>query len=285
MKIPAPKPKKPAPSLPTKKTLNKQFTIAAWAGAGEGEKIIVYGVTGKGKTSLVRLLPNAVFIGADPGGSKIRNLDGTPLNRVPNIESFQDVRDALHSNVFEPADNIVVETITDVEQWALTYTLATIPKPKSQGGGLAKNIHDYGYHEGFSHWCDTMSLLFSDFDRWVKKGKNIILTAQETTIKWKTSGAEDFLMSAPELHHSRTASTLLTYLRWADHIFRIDYTNTFVKDGRAQPTTERAIFIKGDATFFAKSRTIPTKYDVIEFKSPKDSSIWRLLFGGKYEED
>jgi len=283
-KLPVPKLKKPAPPPPAKKqskiptTSAKKFTIAAWTGAGEGEKVIVYGVTGRGKTSLCRLLPNAVFVGADPGGSKIRNLDGTPLNWIPSIETFQDVRDVFHSNIFESAENIVVETATDIEQWGLAHTLANVPKPKSQGGGQATNVHDYGYHEGFSHWCDTMSLLLSDFDRWIRKGKNVILTAQETTIKWKTSGVEDFLMAAPELHHSRTASTLLAYLRWADHILRIDYANTFVKDGRASPTKERAIFTEGDATFFAKSRTIPAEFSVVEFKSPEDDSIWRLLF-------
>lgn len=282
MPYPKSKLKKPAPPPPTKKQIPisvKKFTIAAWTGAGEGEKVIVYGVTGRGKTSLCRLLPNSVFVGADPGGSKIRNLDGTPLNYISGIETFQDVRDVFHSNMlFEPVENIIVETITDVEQWGLVHTLATVPKPKSQGGGPATNVHDYGYHEGFSHWCDTMSLLLPDFDRWIRKGKNVILTAQETTIKWKTSGVEDFLMSAPELHHSRTASTLLAYLRWADHIFRIDYANTFVKDGRASPTKERAIFTEGDATFFAESRTIPAEFSVVEFKSPEDDSIWRLLF-------
>lgn len=281
-KLAPPKPKKPAPPPPkpsTKKSA-KQFTIAAWDGTNSGEKIILYGLTGKGKTSLCRLLPNAVFIGADPGGSKVRRLDGSLLDFVPGIESFEDMRAALHSNVFDPCGNIVVETITDVEQWGLKHTLDTVPKPKSQGGGKAVHIHDYGFHKGFTHWMNTMLLLLPDFDRWIHRGKNVILTAQEATIKWKTSGAEDFLMAAPELYHSTTVSTLLAYLRWADHVFRIDYANMPVEDGRVQPVNERAVFVKGDATFFAESRgdRIPEEYDSVEFKNPDDDSIWRLLF-------
>ena len=61
--LPKPKPAPPPPKA-KKSVSTKQFTVAAWTGAGEGEKVIVYGVTGKGKTSLCRLLPNAVFIGS-----------------------------------------------------------------------------------------------------------------------------------------------------------------------------------------------------------------------------
>ena len=264
------------PRIPKKQ---KQFSITPWTGASEGEKIILYGVTGMGKTTLASLVPDPVFIGLDDGGRKMRHpVIGQPLNVVPGIEIFEDVRAVLQSDVFEPAKTIVIDTITEGEQLALTYTLKTVPRPKSQGSGVAKNIHDYGYHEGFVHWMNSMSLLLPDLDRWVRKGKNILLLAQEATIKWKTSGAEDFLMAAPDLHHSRTASTLLRYMSWADHVFRIEYANPIVTDGKVSPVKTRAVHIQPDATFFAKSRTISPEYDVVEFNEPADDSIWNLLF-------
>jgi len=90
--------------------------------------------------------------------------------------------------------------------------------------------------------------------------------------------AEDFLMAAPDLHHSRTASTLLRYMSWADHVFRIEYANPIVTDGKVSPVKTRAVHIQPDATFFAKSRTISPEYDVVEFNEPADDSIWNLLF-------
>lgn len=273
-------PKMPAPANKPRK--RKQFKIEAWTGEGEGEKIIVYGVTKMGKTTLAALAPDSVFIGADDGGRKIKHpVTGEHLNYVSGIESFEDVRDALHSNVFDNAGTIVTDTITFVGQWGLTHTLANIPKPKSQGGGTANNIHDYGYHEGFNHWCDTMLLLLQDFDRWVRKGKNVILLAQETTHKWKTSNVEDFLMAGPELHHSRTASIMLPYVEWADHVFRVAYANRMVDEhGKVNPVQERAIYVHPDATFFAGSRTISSEYPIVEFKDKTDDSIWRLVFDG-----
>lgn len=282
-KIPKPKPPAKKSVPPPARAVNKpkkNFTIQPWSGITSGEKVIVYAITKMGKTTLASLLPDAAFIGADDGGRKIKHpITGADLNHVPGIESFQDVRDALHSNTFDSCQNIVVDTITEIEQWSLAHTLNIIPRPKSQGGGKATNVHDYGYHEGFVHWCNTTCLLLPDFDRWVRKGKNIIILAQETTLKWKTSGPEDFLMAGPNLHHSRTASAVLPYVQWADHVFRIGYANIVVENGRINPVSERAIQIKADATFFAGSRTIPAEYDVVEFSEPSDDSIWRLVFG------
>ena len=277
--ISKPKPtiKKPAPPPPAKKqTMSaKQFTIAAWTGAGEGEKVIVYGESGIGKTSLCRLLSNAAFIGVDDGGRKIRKLDGTPLDRVPNIECFEDVRAALQSNVFESVDNIIVDNVSELERWALSATFRRI---KIGQGKTADNIEDYGYHKGYRHWHDTMLLILSDCDRWIRKGKNVILVAQSTTVRIANPAGEDFLKQAPELHHDSSVSTLNPYIEWADHVFRIGYSHIAVTDGKAGSTNERAIFVHPEIHFYAKSRTIPAEFSVVEFKSAKDDSIWRLLF-------
>lgn len=270
--------KPPKMSMPKPK---KKFEIRPWIGVTEGEKIIEYAITKMGKTTSASLTPDPVFIGVDDGGRKMKHpITGKYLNYVPDISCFEDVRAALHSNVFESAGTIVIDTITYIESWAEARVLETIPKPKSQGGGTATNIHDYGYHEGFKYLQNMMGLLLADFDRWIRKGKNILLLAQETTHKWKTSGVDDFLMAGPELHHSRTASVVLPYMSWADHIFRISYANQRVTKGKIAPVQERAIQVKADATFFAGSRSLPEKYDIVEFTKPTDDSIWRLLFGG-----
>jgi len=273
------------PKLPTKMPHmpkpKKKFEIQPWVGAAEGEKIIEYAITKMGKTTSASMAPEPTFIGADDGGRKmVHPITGKRLNFVPGIDCYGDVRDALHSNVFDSTGTVVVDTITYIEKWAEEYVLETIPKPKSQGGGKANNIHDYGYHEGFKHIQNMMGFLLCDFDRLVRKGVNVLLLAQETTLKWKTSSVEDFLMAGPDLHHSRTASVALPYMSWVDHIFRISYANQIVTKGKIAPVQERAIQVKADATFFAGSRSLPKEYDIVEFKEPADDSIWRLLFGG-----
>jgi len=143
---------------------------------------------------------------------------------------------------------------------------------------VSKNIDDYCWHKGYGLWVDTMRLILSDCDRWVRAGKNVILITQSSIIKWPQAGADDFIMEAPDLYHDKKESILTPYMAWADHIFRVGYSNMIVEDGKVNPVKERAVFVHPDATFFAKSRTIPAEFDVVTFNKPSDDSVWRLLF-------
>ena len=277
-KAPLQKVKKLAPPPPTKTVKPKKiYQLEALGDKNRGEKIIEYGITGMGKTTLASLLPNVAFLSLDGGADKLRHpITGEKLKGI-NIETFADVRGALQSNIFDSVDTIVIDHITELQHLALDYTFQTIPKDKSTD--KAKNIEDYGYHKGYRYWYDTMRLILPDCDRWVREGKNVILIAQESIAKWTQAGAEDFVMGAPELYHDKSTSTLTAYMSWADHIFRVGYANLTVEDGKAAPVKNRAVFVHPDATFFAKSRTIPAEFDVVEFKDTKDDSIWRLVFG------
>ena len=277
-KTPPQKIKKPAPPPPTKITKPKiNYQLTTLGTNNRGKKIIVYGVTGIGKTTLCTLVPNPAFISLDGGADEITHpVTGKKLQGI-NIETFADVRGVLQSNALESADTIIIDHITELQHLALDYTFQTVPKEKSNE--KANNIEDYGWHKGYRYWYDTMRLILPDCDRWVRKGKNVIFIAQESIAKWTQAGAEDFVMGAPELYHDKSVSMLTTYMSWADHIFRMGYANLTVEDGKVNPVKERAVFVHPDATFFAKSRTIPAKFDVVEFSKPSDDSIWRLLFG------
>jgi energy-coupling factor transporter ATP-binding protein EcfA2 len=271
--------RKSAPLPPTKGIPAKQFTIAAWTGAGEGEKIVIYGDSGIGKTTLCALLPKPVFIGIDDGGRKLKHpITGNDLDRVPQITNFADVRAALQSNVFESAESIVFDTATDLQKWALpaVFTHVKIGQNKT-----ATCLEDYGYHKGYRHWYDTMLLVLSDCDRWVRKGKNIVFVAQSSTIRIANPAGEDFLKQAPELHHDNSVSILNAYVSWADHVFRVAHSHISVQDGKAGSSNERAVFVHPEVHFFAKSRTISADYPVVTFTNPQDDSIWQLLFGEK----
>jgi hypothetical protein len=272
------KTKKPAPPPPTKVAKPRiNYQLTTLGSNNRGEKIIVYGVTGIGKTTLCALVPNPAFISLDGGADKIVNpVTGEKLLGI-NAETFADVRGALQSNVFESVDTIIIDHITELQHLALDYTFQTIPKEKSNE--KAKNVENYGYHKGYRYWYDTMRLILPDCDRWCRKGKNIIFIAQESIAKWAQSDTEDFVMAAPELYHDKSVSVLTAYLSWADHIFRIRYSGLTVEDGKAAPVKNRAVYIHPDATFFAKSRTIPAEFDVVTFENTKDNSIWRLVFG------
>ena len=276
------KTKKPAPPPPTKMAKPKiNYQLTTLGTNNRGKKIILYGVTGLGKTTLSALIPNSAFLSLDGGADEIRHpVTGEKLQGI-NAISFEETRSILQSTAFNPVNTIILDHTTELQRLALPYMFNTI---KMQGGGTARNIEEYGYHKGYRHWYDTMCLILTDCDRWIRAGKNVVLIAQESIAKWVQAGAEDFVMGAPELYHDKSVSILTAYLSWADHVFRIGYANLTVEKGKVNPVKERAVFIHPDATFFAKSRTIPSGedgYDVVTFENTQDNSIWRLVFGGE----
>ncbi len=282
-----PKPKAPVTKLPVKVAgkiavtttvarVKKNFKLVDWDRAGC--KVMVYGGSGLGKTTLAMLLNKPGFIGTDDGGGIMRHpVTGAKLKVVDQIEDYQDVRDALNSDVFNDCDAVVVDTITELQRWMVPYMLENI---KKQGGGNAVNLEDYGFHKGYRHWFETMELLLSDLNQWVHKGKNVILLAQETGIKMTNEGGEDYKVAGPDLYHDDKHSLLNLVKSWCDHVFRINYTNLAVEKKKATGANRRAVYIHPRAEFIAKSRIIPVEdYPCVEFENRTDDSVWRLLFG------
>ena len=169
-------PKTP-PKAPTKTAPTKTFKVQPWTGEGDGEKIVVYGDTGMGKTTLCSMLPNPIFIGLDDGGRKIVNpLTQEPVKHIPNIESYDDVRAALQqTGLFPKESSCVIDTFTLLERIAEQHVLETVEKSK---GGKAKNIKAYGWNDGSSHVLDAIRLILQDLDALIRRGVNVSLICQ-----------------------------------------------------------------------------------------------------------
>jgi hypothetical protein len=294
-----PKPSAPSPSQPSRQA--KTFAVHSWDGAGEGQKVLIYGASGKGKTSLAALAPEPVFIGLDDGGRMIRNpITGLPTNRVPGVETFQDVRDALHQpGLFAQAKSIVIDTGTALELLAIQWVIENVPHEKGASVQI-KHLDDYGYGKGYNHLFDTMRLIFQDLDGQVRQGKNVIVLCQQCPVVIANAAGANYLQDGPKLYapgpDSKQSFTVRGYAcEWADHVFKVDYLSQQVFGARTEDrggkvkefagkivgNTTRAIFTAPtDPSFFAKTRTL--KDSVVSFASTDDDSIWRMLFPGEY---
>lgn len=275
---------RPKPSARVKKT----FTIEQWDGSKTGEKIIEYGETGRGKTTLASMAPDrVVFIGLDDGGRKLKHpKTGELLNRIPGISTFEDVRAALNACLTLDCQTIVIDTATVLESLAEDYVLRTIAKAD---GSRPKNLEGYGYGKGYKHLYDTMRLPLLDCDRLIEAGKNVIVICQSVNNKIANPAGDDFLRDEPRLYHSRLYSVLLLWCEWTDHIFRIDYQGTWVKKrdkkdafGKATGDVTRVVQAKEEVHYRAKSRTLDTP--VITFSTKDDDSLWQLLFNPSENE-
>ena len=283
-KIPG-KPKVPQTKVlpPTKPVRQaKTFTTADWTNAGQGKKIIVYGDSGMGKTTLASLLPKPIFIGLDDGG---REIEGKTLKYIPEpIETFDDLRDALRqTNLYDNYDSLVIDTLTRAdEDLALKWTLNNVFSDK---GTKVSDIESYGWGKGYRHTYDTMRLLLPDLDTLIRVGKNVVLLCQSTTESVPNPGGEDFLRDAPKLQpqHGKTPSVIGLFVEWCDHVFKIGYGDITTSKKKASSSGERVIFVHPQVHFTAKSRTIPAEFPVVSFTDPTDDSIWQFVFDRAWE--
>ena len=275
---------RPMPPRPGTKTgaKNTKFQIEQWDGDRTGEKIILYGETGMGKTTLASMAPNPVFIGLDDGGRKLRHpKTGELLWHIPNVNTFEDVRNASNACLDLDCETVVLDTGTLLQdKYAEPYVLRTVPGPQK---ATCSNLEGYGYGKGYKHLYDTMRLPLLDFDKLVATDKNIIVICQSVNNKIANPAGEDYLCNEPRLYHSRLYSVLLLWCEWADHIFRIDYQGTWVNKknkqdayGKVTGDTTRIIQTKAETHYKAKSRTLDEP--VISFATKDDDSLWRLLF-------
>lgn len=285
---PMPMAKPPAPSAaPARPT--KTFSVQAWAGAGEGEKILIYGPNGKGKTTLASMAPNPIFVGFDDGARKIRNpKTGQPLNAVLGIETFEDFRDALHQpSLFPRGSSLVVDTITLAENKAIEYVIRTV---RTEGGKLAQNIEDYGWGKGYVYLLDPMLLLLADMDALVRRGVNVLLLAQQGLGTTANAAGLDYLQDGPVLcsKPAKDQNVRGTVIGWCDHVFRIGHADPTVEKLNKAATKgkvtgalgERQIFTEPEAWYVAKNRMNGTLPPIVSFGSRDDDSIWQFLFQG-----
>ncbi|HDY87628.1 MAG TPA: hypothetical protein ENH82_05855 [bacterium] len=282
------KSKTSAPPIPTKTKVTKKFGAASWGGH-DGEKILLYGDTGIGKSSLSLLAPKPIFLGLDDGGRRLRHpVTGAPLDRIKAegkdtiLETFDDVRAAIQQKgIFDYYDTVVIDTVTILQDWAEVYVVANISTDK---GAKVKNLLGYGYNKGYKHLYNTMKLILQDCDALIRQNKNVILVAQGINNNIPNPGGEDFLRHGPRLHVDKSWDIQALYSEWCDHILRIDYHNAFVsKDKKVTGDTTRAVFVQPELHFRAKSRTVTEP--VVSFENSADDSIWQFIFPEYNEEN
>jgi hypothetical protein len=264
----------------------KNFSVTPMGGDADGEKVIMYGQSGIGKTTLAMLAPNPVFIALDDGARKLRMPDGSRPQHIPGIETFDELRAVLQtSELFDSFESVIVDTLTRVEiDLALPWMFANVKRD----GSTMSSIEQYGWGKGHSHMLETMRLLLMDFDALVRRGKNVILLCQSMPTKVANAEGLDFIQDGPKLNHyaasNLTASVRFEFCEWADHVVAIRHldnrvtANKDAKVGKLEHNVddERAVYTSGARHFVAKTRTI--REPVISFADPTDASFWTYMF-------
>jgi energy-coupling factor transporter ATP-binding protein EcfA2 len=274
-------PPQPKPQPAISRTPAKTFSVVTQTSANDGERVLIYGKSGLGKTTLAFTAPGAVFIALDDGSKKL-----TGAKAIPGVESYQDTRDAIAqaATLIPKGGSLIIDTVTRAEALIEPHLLATI---KTEKGATATSMEAYGWGKGYRFLLEHYRLLLADLDNLIRAGRNVILLAQEAPARIANQDGIDFIEAGPQLYHSNNASLRTETCAWVDYVLRIGYAdltvtkeNSQARAGKVTGDRTRVIYSDGPLSFVAKSRPVQGRKlpPAISFASETDRSLWQFLF-------
>jgi len=265
--IPIPKPASSPPSQVEAKP-SSGFTISR-TGKGAGERIMLYGCGGIGKTTLCSLAPEPVWLDLEDSAKHL------VVPRVVGVSTYADLSRALQTHdIWRPFRTIVIDTLTAAQRIASDDVVAN----EKIDGKVPTSIEDFGYSRGYRYTFDRFVRLMGDLDRLVTAGKNVILVAHDTIDRAVNPDGNDFIRNEPDLFNvqTRTCDAMLRdeVTGWCDHIFFVKYDIVVSDKGKAKGGGSRTLYPQESPTFIAKSRLLRDPVPIVE----GDPAVWNQLF-------
>lgn len=273
-KMPPPPPMRtgmPA-AQPAAQKSSREFNVTK--GRQEGpQKVLIYGTAGIGKSSLAGLAPNPVFLDIEGGTNQL------DVPRIGGLETWEDLRAALHSETLDAYSTIVIDTATKAEELAAAFAIRTVPHEK---GHFVDRIESYGFGKGLAHIYETFLLLMQDCDRQVRRGRNIVLVAHDCISDVPNPVGDDFIRYEPHLQCPKSGKSNIRgrVIQWADHVLFVGY-DVVARDGKGKGGGTRTIWTDEKPDHIAKVRgrtqnNVPVS---VPYENG-DGSIWPMILGG-----
>jgi hypothetical protein len=261
----------------------KVYTLNT-ARTARGKKIILYGASGMGKTTLACMAPKPVFVAADDGIDEIVNPATGETVPSYTARSYADVRAILaQPKLFQGFETIILDNMTEVEALSVPYILDTVTKD----GKAVKSIEGYGWGSGYAHIADHNTYVKYDLQRLADAGFNVVVICQMAPRKETSAEVDEYLKDGPKLvwKPNVKAFSVTEFVEWSDYCFKIGYSNLTVSNKRASSNGQRVIFTQPQPNLEAKARGQHwTRFPLISFENPKDDSIWKFVFEDAWKD-
>lgn len=215
-----------------------------------GQKVIIYGPEGIGKTTLAAQFPGAVFI--DTEGST-KNYD---VARLPAPTRWEMLKAEAEYPLTHPGE--VGTLVIDTADWAEKLCNRAVCAKSNKTG-----IEDFGYGKGYTYAAEEFGRLLDILSRLTEQGIHVVITAHAQLRKVEQPD-EMSSYDRWELKCSKQLSPILK--EWADMVLFCNYKTMVVKtkDGKGKAQgNRRVMYTTHNACWDAKNRVnLPDELDM-----------------------
>lgn len=212
-----------------------------------------------------------------PGNTKIidaeESLDILRLSELSagNVTDWKSLRELLAQPIWDDVQNIVLDSGTRAERWAIADTLLNV---KHEKGYTVKSIEAYGFGKGLTHVYETFLVLLEDLDKHVRAGRNVVIICHDCTTEVPNPEGEDWLRYEPRLQSpsSGKSSIRLAVKEWSDHVLFYGYDVVVGEDGKGKGNGTRTLYPAERPFCMAKSRTTQEAIPVTD-----DADVWSQI--------
>ena len=245
------------------------FGISKGKKRGNGERVLLYGPGGVGKTTMASLITNARFI--DLENSSL-NVDTERLEPGEDGWSIPLLLSALVPGPhLEGCNALIIDSSSKLEDMIVQHVIDTIPV--NDKGLMGSKIEDYGWGKGYVHVYDIFKQIIGMADNLSARGIHIIWICHENANRLNNAMGDNYLRIEPRLQNSEKSNVRAKLVESCDHAIYLSF-DISVKDSKVQGSGSRRCFVSSNPAYISKSRTLR---DNVPFKSDKDDAIWRRL--------